>query len=310
MNIYYVGNHNQRNSNDDEGAIAYCLRMQGHSVYVHPERKATGNVLLTVPHSLPQPEVVLYHKWADYKAIRALEAAGVKTACWYFDRVAEPATDLSAAARCSARVEHLVKAEECGSTVFCTDGDWVAARNSPKVRVLWQGADPRLSSPLPIGPGKLPERVLFLGNGKWSAGRTDFVQWLYAESPMPVEQVSAGLHGKALADRLRSGADLVVAPDSPGSDRYWSNRLYLVLGFCGWLLHPAWAGLDAEYPPDALFRYTDREHLLTLLHTFQTDPSALAPHRVRRNGYEVTQARHMYSHRTRELMAVLTGAAQ
>jgi hypothetical protein len=189
---------------------------------------------------------------------------------------------------------------------FCTDGDWVEkvnAGSNPAYagKLVWlpQGADART-----LGPGDPtrfpPVDLLFTGTGAGGQGRSSWVAEMKGRYGDRFLHVPRGLHGRELADRTAC-AKVVLAPDHPVTDRYWSNRVYNVLGFGGFLLHPFAKGLHEQYAgPLGFASYQDRPMMHQLVDFFLVRPEARQ--RVAANGLERTRREHTYVHRVETLV--------
>ncbi len=85
----------------------------------------------------------------------------------------------------------------------------------------------------------------FCTDGDWAAKRREsFIQEMRHRWGSRFHHVERGVHGAQLAE-LIARARVVVAPDSPVTDRYWSNRVYNALGLGAFLMHPSCFELSA-----------------------------------------------------------------
>ncbi len=116
--------------------------------------------------------------------------------------------------------------------------------------------------------------------------------------------IRSRVHGRELADRIAS-ARIIVAPDGPQTDRYWSNRVYLTLGFAGFLLHPYCEELAGQYRDgvDLLF-YRSREECDALIGKW-LEAEPYQRWAVSEAGYERTVKMHLYRHRCEKLIEVV-----
>jgi hypothetical protein len=290
MKVLFVARHNQVNSNDDEGAIAHALLKLGHEVHALPEESAISAP--TCGHDL-----LLFLKWRDAGAVRRIKCP---RAFWYFDRV--EFDDPTLHARSEARKAWMREMLPIVDVGFCTDGDFVANDVSGKLVWLPQGADERV-----VGRGNGEESidVLFTGIRKGGQGRASFVEEMERHYGPRFRHVERGIHGRDLAN-LIAQAKVVVAPDSPVSDRYWSNRVYLTLGFGGFLLHPYCDWLKAHYSHGSdlgqFIYYRSRKHLHELIRYFL--PEEKLRREVGQRALDRTLAEHTYRHRVAELLRV------
>jgi len=193
---------------------------------------------------------------------------------------------------------------------FHTDGDWVAQDKTGKLRWLMQGADERVT-----GPGKsdgyFRPPLLFMGMINHGQKRASHIAELKARYGVLLEILGDGgpmrrIHGRALADYLTGR--IVIAPDGPDTDRYWSNRIYQVLGFGGYLLHPYHPFLLEHYRNNELVYYRSREECNQLI-DYYSNPQKFIWEESRnptaKRGYERTIEEHLYRHRCEELVSIV-----
>lgn len=295
MKILYVAKHNS-GDNDDEGAIAYALRVLGHDVDLVNERIGRSAINM-------RADFLLCHKWDDYEAISRVKIPKV---FWFFDLI--ESDDWHLKARGAERAAWANKMAELCDLGFLTDGDWVARDATGKLHHLLQGADERF-----VGPGSAAEKtidVLFFGSTIHGGKRISHVEELKKRLPqLGLRFVACGhhpkdrKHGRELAN-LIAQAKLVIAPDGPVSDLYWSNRVYLTIGFAGCLLHPWCAKLATHYEDwEDLVFYRSRDEALELMARLAQDQAATAT--IGHFGCETTKRRHLYRHRCEELVKIV-----
>ena len=293
MKILYVARHNQPHSNDDEGAIAYALEGLGCEVVRAAEAAEPSR------YAGRKFDLLLFHKWSDAAGIASVEAR-VK-AFWYFDLVDWP-DDPTLSRRCAARREWMAKIIPLVDVGFCTDGDWAARAMTNKLVWLPQGYDERLK-PAPYLPdSKKGIDLLFVGaTYRCGEARADFVEFLKTQYGDKFRHYPNGVYREQLA-KLVSSARVVVAPDSPVSDRYWSNRVYLMAGLGAFLIHPYAADLYDQYGT-AMAWYSGRPALKSMIDAYLDDRGTEAA-RVERaeRGRVHTLALHTYRHRCERLL--------
>lgn len=296
MRIIYVAKHDS-GGNDDEGAIAHALTQLGHDVQCL--RESMGHKA----YRLLPADLVLFHKWADLASLHKLPIPKV---FYYFDLVDWP--DPTLESRCAARRKWMAEMTPNVALGFLSDGDWVARDTTGKLVWLTQGADERVA-----GAGMNAGRctlcnaswagtdLLFAGIGRGGGqGRVSFVEEMKSRYGRQFTHLEKGVHGRALADAVAS-ARIVVAPDSPVSDRYWSNRAYLMLGFGAFLLHPYCERLTHHYQDGReIVFYRTREHLHALIHHYLPWPDVRR--QIAEAGLQRTLAEHTYTHRVRALI--------
>ena len=300
MNIVYVAKHGC-GYNQDEDAISYSLEKLGHRVTKIQEVGNETDVNFLVKEAASKADLLLFHKWCSPEILDVLEDKLVR-AFWYFDLVENPDPHLSQ--RSKARrtwMERVVPNVDIG---FCTDGDWVAKDTSGKLVWLMQGADERMSAPVKqVDPPRYP--ILFAGSTiKCGKLRDTFVKDLasrYGKKFTHIHSVGpkGGIYREQLGTVL-ANTGIVVAPDFPVSSRYWSNRVYVMLGLGGFLLHPKCKGLLDHYHPPELVMYSDRNDLFALIDVFMDHPYTRYCRAC--DGFERTLKEHTYRHRCQKLI--------
>lgn len=300
MRIVYVGKHDQANSNDDEGAITHALQALGHDV--QRVRESNGGKAYTV-----EGDFLLFHKWDD---MMGLNRVRIPKVFWYFDLVNYP--DPTIEGRNRTRRDWMARIVPRVELGFCTDGDWAAADGSGKLVWLTQGADERVMGygatkvhgPDHVSGGDGAEdegaALLFTGTRRGGVGRMSWVDEMAVTYGRGFLHVPSGIHGREMADLIAT-CSMVLAPDSPVTDYYWSNRVYNVLGFGGFLLHPYAKALGAQYRNgrDLVF-YQTRSELHELIRTYVKDPDGRR--RISNSGLHWTRQHHTYRNRCATLI--------
>jgi|SRR6185369_12208976 len=285
LTILYIARHGS-GGNDDEGAITYALEQLGHKVRRFSELE--GKLAVKEP-----ADFVLVHNYHD---VRLLDHFKIPKVLWYFDLVDYP--DPTLAGRCARRKAWITDIMSRVDLGFLTDGDWVAEDRTGKLVQLSQGADERY---LATDCSLTNSGILFTGIGRGGGrGRESFVENLSAYYGGVFQHVSKGVHGKELRDLIRLKA-IVVAPYSPVTDRYWSNRVYLTLGFGGFLLHPYCYRLTADYEDGKeIVYYHDWVDLKDKIGHYLT--RGLERHSIATAGLEKTRKCHTYRARVEKLI--------
>lgn len=285
MRIIYVAKHHS-GDNDDEGAIYHALTLLGHDVVRIQE--TDSNSLDTL-----DGDFILFHKWMNF---RAMKEAHLPLVFWYFDLVSFPEPMVESRNKLRRDwMEAVIPLIQLG---FCTDGDWVKQDTSGKLLRLTQGADIRTACLL--NPTTSPEHIkkLFFA-GTWRRGETGTsclmdLKTRYGPNFYTIDG-RYRIHGRKLAQEF-ANSEIVIAPDGPITDNYWSNRVYLTLGLGGFLLHPYAASLLDQYNPSTeLAMYHSRENLYELIEYFWKNPERRLAFRVA--GHQRTIAEHTYTHR-------------
>lgn len=293
MNIIYVAKH-ENGGNDDEGAVGYALEMLGHRVDRIEEREAA--VKLRQSARLRGADLLLFHKWNDPALLSRLKGY-VNRAFWYFDLVywgGDPTLERRGQER-MAWMKNVMPHVEVG---FCTDGDW-ASLNTDKLFWLPQGADERV-----IGRGDLganpPNDLLFTGIVKGGRGRMAFVQDIYNKYGDRLCHITHGCHREQLKDRV-ANSKIVLCPDSPSSDRYWSNRVYNAAGFGAFMLHPYCHSLVGHFHANKeLVYYHTRKDMYELVDYYLGQPEKRED--IGAAALQRVKAEHTYRHRLQILL--------
>lgn len=298
MKIVYVAKHAPRD-NCDENAIAYALTKLGHEVVCVEERVGSNAVNL-------KGDLLLFHKWEDDASLRKVNMPSVM---WFFDLV-DGTHDPMLKARSEHRIAWAERMQAQCALTFFTDGDW-AARMPERRRHLPQGADERVAGfGLPLeGDHGLPP-ILFTGMTAHGSKRVEHVEHLGRRWGNLFSAFGGGArtrkHGRELAS-IFATSKVIIAPDGPGTDLYWSNRVYLTTSLGGFLLHPWSKGLAKQYRPDQdLIFYRDREELDYLIERFLQDDEWRQ--RMRMAGHQRTMAHHTYRHRCEDLIRMVKEA--
>lgn len=286
MRILYLARFESR-GNCDEESIADALSQLGHTVVCHVDSHAVVK---------DAGDILLFHKWFDRTALNRLKGR-LQRVFWQFDLLTKRPGPLA------KNVNSLLPYIDCG---FATDGDWVES-NKKRANLHWlmQGADQRLAR---MCGNPRPGSILFAGRYCHAGhGKSERLSWInemravYGENFRQVE----GLHGCDLAKAVAE-SEIVVAPDSPGTDRYWSNRVYLMLGLGAFLVHPWHAGLASQYKDGReIVYYKNRAELHAKIGHFRCNPEARI--RIAEAGFLRTRAEHTYVNRMHRFLQIVLG---
>lgn len=296
MRILYVARHGQLTSNDDEGAVLDAFTQLGHEV------QCVLEVMGHTEHRLSKwADFALFHKWdgADY-----FPKFSCPKVCWFWDLVEWPG-DATLDNRSSTRVRWMQRTLPLVDMVLLSDGDYAEklALDCPadKVQILRQGADQRVMG---RGCAGKSGQILFTGIGRGGGkDRVSFVEEMAKVYGTDFRHIEKGLHGRQLANAVASHA-VVVAPDSPVTDRYWSNRIYLMLGYGAFLLHPYAQGVMQEYRDgEELVLYRGRDDLHAKIQHYLKRPGE--GYRIGEAGLRRTMAEHTYLHRVARLVEMV-----
>lgn len=290
MRILYVANHGC-GGNDDEGAITHALNQLGHDVACIPE--TNPDYALSI-----DADFLLFHKWSNLDALARIRMPKV---FWYFDLVSQ--NDLTMEKRNANRMQWMHDITPLVDLGFCTDGDWVEQDESGKLLQLCQGMDERQMKNFVLGasPDKSID-ILMMGTLNGGTVRRSFVSEMSNQWGSRFHHVQQGVHGRELLDLIRS-SKIVVAPDGPITNKYWSNRVYLMLGMGAFLLHPYCLELSKQYEHSKhLLYYRSRGDLYAMLHEYLSDDRTVHRDLIARAGYQHTLEEHLYSHRCSKLI--------
>ncbi len=281
MRVVYVAKHDS-GGNDDEGAIHFALEKLGHDVVRVREAHSKKTERI-------EADFLLCHHWHDYATLAKVTIPKV---CWCFDLIDWP----TPAGRHAERREWARRMADLCDVCFFTDGDW-AARNGGQW--LTQGADERESAEWSLGTNGVD--VLFVGGIGY--GRDKFVQEMrMMYGGYRFKHIAKGCHGAALQHEIAS-AKIIVAPPTPISARYWSNRVYNMLRMGGFMLHPHIAELKSQLP--CLPTYTTMDDLHGMIDYYRGKPEQRK--QIAELGHRYVMQHHTYRHRVEAIVDAVKG---
>lgn len=288
MKILYIGRHRQVRSNDDEGAIAHALTELGHQVVCAEEARITG-----LGH-LPKSDLILFNKWNSIRRVRR----DCPAVFWYFDLVLHP--DPTLRSRCETRLRWMNETVPHVDLGFLTDGDFVDADHTGKLVWLPQGADERVAGK-GTRHGDRSKPLLYTGIVK--NGGEDRISWykeLVDRYGPQLTHYSNGIYGREMADKIAEH-HIVLAPDSPVTSCYWSNRVWNALGFGAFMIHPYCSRLAGMYQDcKEIIFYKSRQEMYELIDLYLPDVDGR--HEIASAGLARTLAEHTYRHRAKQLL--------
>ena len=301
MRILYIAKHGN-GGNQDEEAVAYWLQDLGHSVFCLYEddasKLAANNELVG---NFVDFDLLLFHKWKDFTGLKSL-AGKLPRVFWYWDLVDFP-SDPSLSRRCKSRINWMANAIPNSELGFCTDGDWVFQGKSGKLHWLMQGANP---CDIPSVPAvvKKDHTLLFTGEViRCGEGRYSFVDEMVKSYGLKLRIQYDGMFRGNL-HQLIAQSDVVLAPDAPVSGRYWSNRVYLSLGFKAFMLHPYTEGIAQHYEDrKEIVYYRSRAECHELIDYYLSHPRERDV--IATAGFERTMKEHTYRNRLETLLDVV-----
>lgn len=229
MKILYLGNFGNVGSNYVEEDIKSALEELGHEVIPVHEKDVK-----TVPNT--KADMLLFHKAGVGKYISLAEWIEVlnhvvcKKVMWFFDPIQlfrQRETD----------IETIAEYIDYG---FLVDDTWRRRHKFNNLYSLKEGIGT-------VYQGKVRDEfkfdIVFVGSlyGK----REEFAGRLKGRYGNRFH-VASNCYGQDLAD-LSVSTKIIVAPDFPTNEFYWSSRFYLTLGLGGFMVHPDCYGLRDEF---------------------------------------------------------------
>lgn len=277
MKITYVANHQGR-GNDDEGAICSALEHFGNKVVRVNEGDFDGRVD-------DDTSFVLFHKYPD---LGVMSRVKVPKVCWYFDKIKFKNRDI-----------WMRQCLDVADLVFVTDETYVRTHPHGKFKVLRQGFDDRKMKYKPKKRA-FSSKIMFVGTPY--SGR----EWLFNDLAIKFGkdfQVATNIWGELFQDVCHS-VPVLVAPDYPSDDYYWSNRVYNILGNGGFLMHPYCEGLAKEYEDvkDLVF-YRDQQELVRKIKYYLERPQRRAY--ISTNGKRKTRLKYSYKQRCKTFLNIV-----
>lgn len=283
MKIAYVARHGNRGSDDTEGHIRHSLEKLGHEVRLIAQ---TGS-----PAGIGGADLVLFHHWHNVNPgfLASLEMPKVG---WYFDKV------------WNGRDKWIREIAPLCEKFFLTDGTFAASAGIEQLSVLRQGIGDRDVRAGAWLPHVYPASVAFTGSvygerAIWAAR----IERRFG----PKFRVFNDVFNRDLYD-LCASVPIVVAPPFPSDDHYWSNRIYLILGSGGFLVHPRLAGLADEFEEGVHYAaYGSEDELLHTIDYYLRHDDARR--KIAAAGYARMHERFTFTHRCQTLLSRITGPA-
>lgn len=302
MKIVYIAKHHS-GGNDEEGAITYALEQLGHTVDRRHEKKVYGAPDI-------KGDLLLFHKWSDYGRLAEMRMPKV---FWYFDLI--NSHDATLVERDNNRKEWMKNVLPIVDLGFCTDGDFVKVQcrqipgnaftdffDAQKLYVLRQGFDERQ---LGIGRKQAYINDLLITAVRKGAGikRMQFIESVVKDYSNRLTHQSHGVHGQNLADMIINHK-IVIAPNYPISDNYWSNRVYLTMGYGGLILHPYSKALSESFMSGKhLFFYRTYGEMKDLIYRLMHNEDIRTL--VVKQGEQEIRDNHLYVHRCEQMLSIV-----
>lgn len=279
MRIIYFANHGNKGSDDTEGHIAFSLSKLGHEVLrVHERNDPT----------IEKGDLFLFHKGGK-NIFEYLPKIKMPKIFWYFDKV-----------EFNDRVKWITRIMGLIDLGFTSDETWVKKSGQKRLFVLRQGIGDRIMSNYTPKIVKNAPKIAFTGSiyGK----RIEWVKRLENRYGSRFRAVNSYFN-ENLYD-LCASTQIIVAPEYPGDDYYWSSRIYMILGSGGFLVHPKFKGLEKEYIDGYHYvGYQGEEELFQKIDYYLERREECD--KIRKQGQEKTHKDYSYTKRCEKLLEIL-----
>jgi len=235
MKILYLGNFNNKNSDKTEEHIKYAFERLGHEVIPFHENSLKKFEDLKKLTSI-KADMFLYHKAGFGKNINRDDLLWIifhmmpKKVMWYLDKIYGEREGI---------VSELI---DYTDHVFVTDDTWRRRHKYNNVHCLRQGIG---NEDMSLGKKRKEYEcdIAFTGSiygerENWAMG----LKKIYGDKIKFFHNV----FNRDLND-LCASAKIIIAPEYPLDEFYWSSRFYLTLGSGGFLVHPDLYGLKDEF---------------------------------------------------------------
>lgn len=281
MKIAYYANHGNTGSDDTEKHIAYSLAKLGHQVFKFPE---------STPEMLPQTgyDLLLFHK-GGHNIERALKKVEYPKVFWYFDKVWKD------------RPEWFNRVLPLSDLGFITDGDYLKASGDSKLVLLRQGIGEHDVTLGTANNTRYKGKIAFTGSNY--QGRESFIELLTKEFGNEFQSYN-NVFNRDLFD-LCATIPILVAPQWPSTDEYFSSRIYMVLGSGGFLVHPVLENLKDDGLIDGVHYagYKTDQEMIEKIHYYLDNPKERET--IRTNGYRYVTSNLNYTKRCQSLLKVI-----
>lgn len=279
MNILYV----IEKQTGDEIAIFNALRVQGHNTVIIKDGFLGEEPKMDY-------DFVLFNHSSKLDELNALPFPKV---FWYFDLADHSELPERWVRERTAWFEKAASISDLG---FCTDGK-MAARYDNVYRLV-QGAQT-------IYVGKERDdfkcEILFAGL-VFNQSRFDLMNTINEKFPakLKIRTHKERVFGIKFAHQMAS-TKIVIAPDSPIHETYWSNRVFMVSGYKGFILHPYIEDLNNYYRDgEEIVMYKSREDLYDKIDYYLSHDEERE--QIASKALARTSMTNMYSNRVRFLV--------
>ena len=291
MKILYIAKHGQPN-NDDENSIWLSLFKLGCEIDRFQLNSLTKDKPI-LDQIRTKYDFVLFHKLpsADYIDYVCSRWKGV---CWYFDAIGKGFT---------SNDDYINMVKDRCFMGFFTDGDFVNSQGEDKIKLLRQGLDIDLSvynSVYRSEPMLKPIDFMFIGtvgHGGYSDREKYLSQLSKDYNWRPHTQYN--IFKKQLSDVCQQTKVMLAMP--PVTDHYWSNRVYLLGGRSGFVLHPYSSELQKQFGNSLAF-YKDYQELKDKI-DFYTENDERRE-RMAAEAHSIIVNEHTYLNRCKELLEI------
>lgn len=290
MKIIYFANHDNKGSDVTEIHIKLAFENLGHKVVCIDENNW---VKPDVVSETKDADVFLFHKAgikdqnSYQKFMDLLSCIICKKVCWYFDKIWGDREVI---------IESLIPYLD---NMFMSDETWARRHNYKNVSILRQGIG---ESNIPLGTFKpeLETEIAFVGNVY--GDRSQFIQKLKSRYDNKF-RVFGNIFNRDLCD-LMASTKIVIAPDSPGDDFYWSSRVYMIMGSGGFLIHPKYQGLLEEFEHKKhLVYYNDFDDMCSKIDFYLANEKKRK--KIQQQGYEKCIKEFTYQKRCQKMLEKL-----
>lgn len=283
MKVAYIADH-RGVGNDDEGAIAYALEVLGCNVCRVQEASRYS--------SMEDYDFALFHHhWRHLDALRSVSCPKV---FWFFDVIDHPLL----LNRHTGHLERMLSVSQLG---FCTDGKWANAQSN--VVHLMQGADERYTGKI---RANVVHDIMFAGSITHPPQRKTQLKNLqktYRGNLYSLTSEGLWVFGLDFARKIAK-SKIVISLQLPSGDSYWSNRVYVVSGFGGFLIHPYCKQLADHYVEDEeIVFYRTEDELKEKINQYL--PLDAERERISVNALHRTLTEHTYLHRCEKLIEIV-----
>lgn len=214
---------------------------------------------------------------------------------WGFDLTVDKGGYLNSDGKGNIRRAWVVHMSQVVDHLFLSDGEAVSLVGDKATRLV-QGAHTTYYHPCQSSD----IRILFAGDIREQ--RQSFIAPVASQFPLEVITGKGNrVYGTEFA-KLIARTGIVIAPDVPIKPNYWSNRVYVVCGAGGFLLHPYIEELSHQYEDGKeIVYYYSREDLMDKIAYWL--PREEERKQIGWEAYQRTLRDHTYTHRVKQLMA-------